>query len=249
MNRRLFLTGAGASTAYVASRGFSGRKLYAQSSGPDPNLINTATTNSAVATANCFSGVFSGNDWRSLMSIHTAMLSDVQAKGLDATFVQSAYSVTNLDPATIDMQQVTNIIQIYQPAFQLSDLQAYFAMVPQDQGSFLQALNQFQQAGLTGHLAGIVNRCRLMSIFADQAAGSDPGTGGLIQPKAPPHSGKYNCGSDAVASFAFGTAMVVLAIMAGPAGVLAMAFWGPLTFWGGVGAGMWSAGHVVNCGF
>lgn len=256
MNRRLFLTGAGVSTAYVASRGFSGRKAYAQSGGLDPNITNAASTNSTITTANCWNGVFSGDDWRNLTGIHALMRQDVQNKGLDSAFVDAIGQVENLDPSVIDLQQLTSNIQVYQPSFQLSDMVNYFNMIPKDPTSLSNAMNGLRQGGLSGHLSGIISQCRVMAGYADTIANG--GGGQQMQARqrplffgAPPPQPKtnYNCQTDGALSFFFGTAMIVIAIMAGPAGVLAFAFWEGIALWGGIGAGVWSAGHVVNCGF
>ncbi len=181
------------------------------------------------------------------------MRGDVQNKGLDSAFVDAAGQVGNLDPSIIDLQQLTSNIQIYQPAFQLSDMQAYFNLIPKDPTSLNKAMNDLKQGGLSGHLGGIVNQCLKMEGYAANAAMG--GGGGMqTQPKlqllVQPPRPMYNCEVDGAIVFALGTAMIVIGIMAGPAGVLALAFWGPLSFWGGVGAGAWGAGYVVaGCGF
>lgn len=259
MNRRLFLTGAGSASAYVATRGLTGKKLYAQSGGgPDSNLVNAAITNNSTTTANCWTGVFSGDDWRNLTSIHAAIRSDVLNKGLDSAFVASAGQVGNLDPGVIDVQQLASLIQIYQPAFQLSDMQAYINLIPKDPASLNNAMVGLLNKGLSGHLTGVISQCMTMATYADQKAaggGNEPQARPnffVPQPQPPGNAPKpfYNCQVDGALSFGLATAFLVIGIMAAPeVAVLALAFWGPLSFWGGAAAGVWAAGHVVACNF
>jgi hypothetical protein len=252
VNRRVFLHGAGASTAYVASRTFSGSKLYAQSSGLDPNLVNASITDSTTAVANSWNGLFSASDWANLAGAHVRMSADVQNKGLDSAFVDAAGQMGTLDPSVIDLQQLTNSIQIYQPSFQLSDMQSYFNIIPKDPTSLNSAMNGLKQGGLSGHLQSLKSQCLKMEGYAAALAMGSEGM--QAQPKAQPLGQiprqMYNCETDGAIVFALGTAMLVIGIMAGPAGVLALAFWGPLTFWGGIGVGAWGAGQVIaGCGF
>jgi hypothetical protein len=105
MNRRLFLSGGGAATAYVASRSLMGTKLYGQSSGLDPNLVSAAATNCTATASNCWAGSFIGDDWRNLVGVHAHMRQDVQGKALDDAFVTAVGQVGNLDPNSVDLQQ------------------------------------------------------------------------------------------------------------------------------------------------
>jgi hypothetical protein len=159
MNRRLFLSGAGAATAYVATRSLSGGKLYAQSSGLNPDLVTSASTNSTTTIANSWSGVFSATDWGNLAGIHWATSADVVNKGLNTPFVDAAGQMGNLDPSVIDLQQLTNSVQIYQPSFQLSDMQTYYNLIPKDPASLNAAMNHLKQGGLSGHLLEMRNQC------------------------------------------------------------------------------------------
>lgn len=251
LNRRVFLSGVGASAAYAMSRG-----VYAQSSGgPDPNLVNAASSSSASTAGNCWNGVFSGDDWRNITGTHALIRQDVNNKGLDGPFISAAQSMGYIDPSVIDTTSILSGIQTYQPAFQMSDLQAYLNTIPQDQDSLQATLANLRQGGLTGHLSNVISMSMKMAGYADAAAeGSGPGgmvkqkLNPMFQPPNPPPG--YNCQVDGALSFAVASAFLIIGVMAAPeVAVLALAFWGPLSLWGGTAAGVWIAGHVVHCGF
>jgi hypothetical protein len=71
----------------------------------------------------------------------------------------------------------------------------------------------------------------------------------LYEPRDGPRVKGYDCADDGAMVLVVGTIFFVLAIMAGPAGVLAMAFWEGLALWGGLGAGAWALGHATVCPF
>jgi hypothetical protein len=140
----------------------------------------------------------------------------------------------------------------------MSDTLYFWNGIPKDPISLNKAMNTLRQDGLSGHLTGVIGQCWQMAAFADYAASG--GGGGPVpmvkgrfglHPNVPPqpHS-SYNCAVDGAAILAMGTAFIIIGIMAGPAGVLALAFWGPLSFWGGTAVGAWGLGHVVaGCSF
>lgn len=264
MNRRLFLTGTGAAaTAYSAYHWVKPQRAYAQASGAlDYDIVSAATTNHTTTVANCYNGVANGDDWRNLQMIHSYMRADIGSKGLDDNFKQSMQSVSNVDLSTVDLQQVTSAVQVYQPAFQFADAQAYYNLLPKDPGTLAGVVSGLQQSGIIELINEHMNRCAAMASFCDYVNGNQGGNGGptamtkrkgptrnIFYVDPPPNPAGYNCAIDGAASLGLGIAMAVIFVMAGPAAVLAMAFWEGLAAWGGLAATAWGAGHVVFCGF
>jgi hypothetical protein len=177
-------------------------------------------------------------------------------------------------PDNLDQQQLLQNIQVFQPSFQLTDLQSAFApyaALSQDRiGLVVAAL---QQNGLTPYLQLAIQRANGMAGVVDTAYGSSGSSGGLPvrhrrllahrptlvrtvvqRPTLPPPSegdGTYNCKTDDLALLAVGTAFLVIAVMSGGLVpgivVITASFWAPLAAWGGAATGAWALGHGMFC--
>ena len=118
MDRRAFLTSAGAASTLALTRGF-GHKLYAQSSGLDPNLVSAVTYRHTLAINNAWgSGGPTPSDLSSLRSVLINMRNGVVNGGLDVPFMQAAQSVSNIDSTMLsDWNVPLAQIQTIQPNF------------------------------------------------------------------------------------------------------------------------------------
>jgi hypothetical protein len=250
MNRRTFLTTAGA--ASLAPFVLTSRKSSAQASLIDPSLLANCAYASAVAFGNLWQKQSTPADWDSIVYQYDSLRTAVLASGSEPAFCGQFPDY--VDPGAFDPAPATQTMQNwYDPSFQASDLMYYYNRLPQDPTSITQACQGWQASGLSGACSSVITAATIMS----QAAGG--GSGGLLFGRTLPREGltlredfgfgSYGCGHDGAAVLFTGIAFGVLAIMAGPAGVLAMAFWEGLALWGGIGAGVWGAGHSLFCPF
>jgi hypothetical protein len=243
MNRRTFLTNASAATSIAAISGFGRHKLYAQSSGLDPNLVTAVTSNHTVVTTDTWNtGVPSPSDISRLGAVLVNMLNAVQSGGLATSFMQSIAGVT-INSNTVAAYNWNNPlaqIQTIEPSFSMADLQQCLSEVPLDTASLQTQLSQLQAGGLVNHLNSAISA--LIAINRARSGGGSGGTGG---------SQSSGCPADNLAVLAVGTAFLVIGLMAAPeVGIMVLAaeFWGPLALWGGIGAGTWGLVHAMICG-
>lgn len=262
MNRRAFLASAGATC--LAST----LPLHAQSSGPDQNLVNLAIGTQASSCATSWSGADSVTQWNNLAAIHSSMLSDCLSKNLDVPFMDAAQrvSASQIDTTYINQQQAASEIQAYQPAFPTSTLQQYYSLTLQST-AISSALANLQTQGLSSFLRAVIARCDRMAAYAAQETAANVQPAHLVRaryitphPTKPPckpgqkcdpgGAGGYSCPVDGALSFGLSATFLVIGFLAAPEiGILAASFWGSVGLWGGVGAGTWTAGHVIHCGF
>jgi hypothetical protein len=229
-------------------------------------MLNTAITMNALCTGNSFAGIESADTWTNLGDIHTSLYNDCMAKNLDATFIPLANQISSAQVSTalLNQQQVTQAVESFQPSFTLADLQAYYSVLPLSTLNINAAINGLRTGGLSWALKNAAQRYHLMAYAIKTAkvapephlvlAGLPPHpTSPTCKPGSPcdPSAGSgYSCPVDGALVFAVGTAMLVIGVMAAPeVAILALGFWGPMSFWGGVGVGAWTAGHVSKCGF
>lgn len=236
MNRRIFLKTAGA--ASLAPLILTSRKSTAQSSGLDPNLIQACSISNAVALGNLWAGTSSRDDWRGVINAHYNLQQAVLAGNLDPAF--SGGVPDSVDVGAFDPGPPTQFMQQWQPSFQTWDTMNYYNLTPKDPSSIMQACQGLQTSGLSGHCATVIRQAMAMQrALSAPVGGLGFGMGG----------GGMSCPGDAMANLAVGTAFVVIGLMVWPIGVLALAFWGPLALWGGVGCGVWALGHAAVCQF
>lgn len=262
MNRRVFLASAGATC--LAST----LPLRAQSSGPDPNLINLAIASHASSCANSWSGVDSVTQWNNLAGIHSSMLSDCLSKNLDAPFMDAIrnLSASQINPGVINQQQAASEVQAYQPAFPTSTIQQYYTLTLQA-GAISSSLTGLQTQGLSAFLRTVIARSQRMAFYASQETAANVQSAHLVRagyvtphPTKPPckpgqkcdpgGSGGYSCPVDGMLSFGLSSTFLIIGFLAAPEiGILTAPFWGSVGLWGSVGAGAWTAGHVIHCNF
>lgn len=239
MDRRAFLTSAGAASTLALTRGF-GHKLYAQQSGLDPNLVSAVTYRHTLAINDAWgSGGPTPSDLSSLRSVLINMRNGVVNGGLDVPFMQAAQSVSNIDSTMLpDWNVPLAQIQTIQPNFQMSDLQAAISNVPLDTASLQSSLQALQSNGLVYHLNVAIENITTITASPNYSGGGEQ------------VAGKWGCPQDGLALLAVGTAFAVIFIMAAPeAGVVVLVagFWGPLATWGGIGATAWGLVHGAVC--
>lgn len=156
----------------------------------------------------------------------------------------------------LDPQPLLQQLQIYNPAYSLATLQAALSAIPMDYGSVDQQLYQMQQAGLSGHYRNIIALCsRLIPSASTSAQTAKIGNTPFRRPPGDntdgPGGGRggYSCQDDSALILGAGTALTIIALMAGPFGVLAeVGFWGAVTLYGGTGTTAWGLGHLKKCG-
>lgn len=268
MNRRSFLQGSAALGLLTTT---TATRSWAQTTGPDPNLINAAISTHALSVANAFNGAPSASDWTNLASIYQSILADYQAKSLDSALIPAAQQVSagQLILSLLNTPQLAAAVQAYQPAFTQTNIAQGYSIVPQDQATMAAILGSLQSTGFAPVLARIITRCQAMAASLGAVASADTHQPHLVyagftsvgpkpnkpacKPGAgcdPTGGGNYNCKTDGALNLAVGGALGIIGIMALPeVGVLAAGFWGATALWGGAGTLGWSFGHAVFCGF
>lgn len=259
MDRRAFLQTSGA--ASLAPFMLTSRKSTAQSSGLDPSLIQACSDSQAIALANVWAGTPAAQDWYGVINAHTSLRNAVLSGGFDPAF--SGAVPDSVDPGAFDPGPTNQYMQNFAPGFNLSD---YIGQVPTDPGSIAQACQGFQAGGLSGHCLSVIDRSRVMvnmllhggrgggggyalsSLPRPSQFSATPLAGGVAGPPKP-ELYAYDCAGDGAAILAVSTVFIVVGLMAGPFGVLAMGFWVGFSVWGGVGAGVWALGHATVCPF
>jgi hypothetical protein len=153
MNRRSFLTSAGATAACLATAGGStSRKLFAQD--VDPGLLNACVDNNAIAAANMYYNSAGAGDFYGLAWANSTLAQHCRDTGVDAAFNQTALwlSPGQLNPSQVDVAGVTANIQRFCPDLQVSDMQDIFNRLPTDPDSIASGLATVQQYGLSSML-------------------------------------------------------------------------------------------------
>ncbi len=184
------------------------------------------------------------------------VLNDWQLNQLDAQVRPAAYraSPSMVKSSNINQQAILQQIQLFEPAFQLSDVTqsiSYIDSMPQAQ--IQSVLTVMQQQGLAPYLQSCISQSRLIAAqlpaTASNAQRTIPTTQWrpVAEPPAPTEGGGgYNCQTDGALLLFAGLAFTTLAVMsAGTAPLLYMGFWGGFALWGGTATGAWSAGHAI----
>jgi len=270
MNRRAFLTTAGTAAAAYTTGAFSSPvRLHAQSTTPSPNadIYSGSCAAHSIATGNAFCTAASPADWYSIANSLQAVTNDWQANNLDSYLAYAQLHPGLVTPDNLNRSQITQNIQIFQPAFTSDDLNAlltpYYNLPPDMVAGVISTL---QQQGLTPYLQASINNANTM-IKALTPSGSggeptaqyrgslaNPHPNVLQRPQLPPPEGGgggYNCQTDDLAMLAVGTAFLVLGIMSGGVApglvVITASFWAPVAAWGGAATGAWAIGHGIFC--
>jgi len=149
MDRRAFLSSAGAA-AIVATGGLgASRKLYAQSS-YDPNVLDNAVTAHSSVIARSFNGLGQPWDFRTLANAQSSVANTFLQGNFDAQLKSQIANVpaSALNPANNDYTGAVQRIQAYAPDFQADDLQYLLNYISNDPDSVASTLDNLKQNGL-----------------------------------------------------------------------------------------------------
>jgi hypothetical protein len=154
MNRRTFLSTAGATAACIAASGLvPSRKLFAQSS-LDQTLINNVTDTHAGAIANLYNNIGTMDDFYAMAWANSTLATHFTDTGFDAQFMQTiaGWTPDQIDLSQLDLTAATTIIQNFAPAYQLSDSQSLMSQFPVGPTDVANALGRLQQYGMASYL-------------------------------------------------------------------------------------------------
>jgi hypothetical protein len=272
MNRRNFLAGAG--LAVTSSAVFNLSTAKAQSSGPNLAPYNALTASTAIAGGNALYATPGGNDWATVSNTVGNVYSDWMANGYDATFQTAiaSFSPSAIAVGNVDFQQILGIMQQYQPAFTLADVQncwTYLANVPP---SFINStLTAIQQNGLGPILLQVnqqtANLADMLGYTGVPPKGTRPGA--PVQPITPSLYHKYHTGSGLLVPAVYdpqykarlleasycstsnavmlliGVTSLTLACMSG-AGIFLLAGWGAISAGLGATGTVWGVANAIG---
>lgn len=152
MNRRSFLTTAGATATCLAAGGPMSRKLYSQS-GLDPNIVNPCVDNNAITSANLHYQSVMPEDFMGLAWANQTLALHFQDTGFAANMDQTiaGISPSSLDPNNFDYNGVTANLNRYCPEMLVSDTQSII-QPKLTQDLIAKGLLQLQQYGVVSVL-------------------------------------------------------------------------------------------------
>ncbi len=166
MNRRNFLSGAGAAAAATAAVGIRPRILYGQSSTPNPAIYNALIAAHSIAVGHVLYGAASASDWTTVQNAANVCLADWQANNRDAG-VRSA--VSSVSPSFINSGFVTGAINtqptmnIYDPRINAANIQLCNSYVSQNPSLLPNIFASMQSSGMAGYLYTIVEQSGLIA--------------------------------------------------------------------------------------
>ncbi len=260
VNRRMFLS-AGTTAAVAGTVGLcTSRKSLAQQPGPNPNVYAAASAAHCIASGAGFYSSPTAHQWTTIGNTMQSVLNDWQLNQLDAQVRPAAYRVSPsmVKSSNINQQAILQQIQLFEPAFQLSDVQQSLSFIDNASQSQIQSvITVLQQQGLAPYLQSCISQS---SLIAAQLPGTTTNAQGIIpgfssdaaraEPPPPNEGGGYNCQTDGALVWTAGVAFGVLTVMTGGTDILVMGFWGGFVYWGGTATVAWGAGHnIAGCGF
>jgi hypothetical protein len=259
MNRRAFLTSAGATVGAVSTMGLSTKFLYGQATPPNPSIYNALIAAHCIAAGNYFYGTPSANDWWTVNNAATACANEWLSYGRDAGVKTGASQISpsQINTSNLNATQYLGTLQAYQSRFTAGNVSEAVGYVD-GQGTLVsEVLSSFAQSGFSPYLTTIMQQSA--KIAEGLANGSIPAVASrfsvhpAFRPPPPPPGGggKYNCETDGALIFGAGLAFATLSVMSlGSFDILAGAAWAGIAAWGGLGTTGWGVGHVVaGCGF
>lgn len=274
MNRRKFLFSAG-TASMAATMGIGARRLFAQNA-PDPNIYNASIAAHAIAAGNGLYVGTSSGDWGAVMSTLNNCATEWASNGRDGGVAAAMANIspTMITSSALDQTTILQNLQVYQPQFLMSDLQAVLSFIDTNQALVPQVLATMQQGQFSSYITGMAGQAKIFSFDLARMAASGGGNSisavgsmmpGGLRPIIPPSKmslpsngpgdqgggGGYNCATDGALIFAAGIAFATLSVMTlGSVDVLAGAAWAGIALWGGIGTTGWGAAHVISgCGF
>jgi hypothetical protein len=266
MDRRRFLTLSGAGALAGVSSFRPLRTAFAQSL----DIYAASTAAHAIASGNAFYSTPGARDWYAIRNTLTGVRDEWLASRRDDQVTQAVSSVSpsQIHSGALDQWAILRHLQMYQPAMQLTDVQAALNFLDTNQGSVPWVLDVLRGNGMAYFLNNAIS-------YAGQIGDSLQSMGmanltmerlrsensmGLVAPALRPPirrddggggGRRYNCEADGAALFFTGIALTTITVMTmGTAPVLVGAAWGAITVWGGLGSAAWGIGHVLaGCGF
>ena len=257
MNRRTFLSSAGMVTAGAAATNLvMPRRLAAQSSGPSSTVYAASKSSANLTTANTYYNPNSASYWYdSANALHSAM-NDWIAGGYDAQLKPFYGSIgpSQINSGAVNQQQALANIQVYQPAFQLPDLQNALSFLDsQSAARKSYVIGQCAQNGLSSFMQSGIDKMNTLAAYLmqvqPQIRAPRPALAQRIEQPPPPDGGGggWSCEEDGAAIFMAGIAFFTLSVMtSGAFDVLAGAAWAGIGDWGtGLTIG-YGAGHYIS---
>jgi hypothetical protein len=115
------------------------------------NILAAASASHITAIANVYAGTATGADWTNMSSAAAAIYNNMQTTSFDTTLKSaiSGISPSQLSVDDLDKTSIVESVQVYQPAFQLSDLNQLISLIPTDQSSLATALTTLKTNGLS----------------------------------------------------------------------------------------------------
>jgi hypothetical protein len=151
-NRRSFLKNS--TIALAGGFALSQDKLpraSAQTVSLNTNILAAASASHITAAANVYAGTETGVEWKNMSNAATSVYKNMQLTSFDTTLKSaiSGVSSSQLSINDLDSASIVESIQVYQPDFQLSDLNKLLSLIPTDQTSLATALTKLQTNGLS----------------------------------------------------------------------------------------------------
>jgi hypothetical protein len=216
-----------------------------------PNHLRGANSCSAIVANAALYGSPNSQDWYNLEHAFIACRNEWLANGRDAGVMAAMSSVSpySITSDNLDQNGILQYLQIFNPAFDLGDVQTLLAYIDTSQDQIPTVLSNMQSYGLSGYMSLMAKSAEFMGMYLDQYYASS-GSGSksrLMRVGAfPPQNG---CSSSGLAIVAAGLAFGVIGVMTlGTAPVLVGAAWAGIALWGGNSMIAAGVGHAIVCG-
>lgn len=236
----------------------------AQVANPNSGVYSGGSCANSIASGNALVATSTNTDWNTVANTISPILNDWVANHMDSLLMPYFGQVdpAKVNSGSLNLSAILQQIRQFQPSTTLAQVQdAVSYLDSQSLAQTQQVISTLAQSGLTPFLESAANQ----AVQFGQGAFAVPPKGGPghpVQPLPSPTSAIYDrsarptlrrvtsrCAQSNAGAFAVGTAFAVIAIMAGPADVLALAAWGAISLWGGSGAAAWGIGNAIACGF
>jgi hypothetical protein len=221
----------------------------------------SATGTHAQTAGVTYFGAGNADYWYNARLAIMAISDEWTASNRDNDFVPALSYVNpnSINSAGLDLTAVLQQIQVYQPSFQLSDVQTLFRIVDDNQ-SMVPSVIQGLQNGMWAYLQNAeILADKIGAMLSPTSTSANAMTSGTMSPNlrppgdpGPPRGGHaYSCATDGAVLFGLGLAFTTLSVMSfGAAPILYGAAWAGISMWGGVATTAWGAGHVIaGCSF
>jgi len=245
MNRRSFLTTAGAATIPLM---LTSRKSYGAPLNINQGPFWNAGAFHASTIGNYYRGVRSSNDYHNLAIVYSQMLNVWKTSNLDVVLKPQYNTVTqSMISSTlyIPIHKIGNTIRSYNPAVTDAMVTDTFNRIIY--GSVINGidyktvvLNNIRTNGMAGYIQNAAIMAGNVATLLGNPLPFYPGPN-----KPNPYS--TACKNSALGLVGFSLGLLVLTVMTDGLDLIVIAGWEAINFWANMGAGGWMLVHEMEC--